>query len=207
MVNFSTIKGTQLTFLEPGKSYALGEITPITTPDSLTIIGIDPARTTGYCIIEVIFGADSIPTTGYYIIENKTICSLTYAGEMLDKKSQCFEDRLKGLIEKTKGIIKRRKPHIMALESGFLGINRKGSLMLAELRGMFKTLAILHNIEFFEFAPSTIRKAVCGNGKAKKPELKQAVCKIFPHLGIEKVSEDITDAIGAALCFVGSVEW
>lgn len=96
---------------------------------------------------------------------------------------------------------------MMAIEAGFLGPNRKGSLILAEIRGLFKTIAILSNIEIFEFAPSTVRKSVCGSGKAKKPELKKTICGIFPNLGLEKVSEDVTDSIGVALTLVNSIDW
>ena len=162
-------------------------------PDSMVIMGIDPARCTGYCVMRVY--KDMPPV-------------LLAIGEFLDKAGIHLTDRIKQI---TNSLIQATSlwdnVGCIALESGFVGVNLRASLALAEIRGVVKTIATIQRIEVFEFAPTSIRKIVLGNGKAKKEEVKKHVCQSFPERGLEDKSLDICDAIAAALCLEKELEW
>lgn len=69
---------------------------------------------------------------------------------------------------------------------------------IAEARGVGQ-LAASH-LDCTSLAPSAIRKAVAGSGRAKKPEAVAAVCRI---LGMATLPPDAADAAAAALAVGG----
>ena len=162
-----------------------------TEHEELRILGIDPARTTGYSILDAC-------KTGERLID---------WGEMADKPKTDINERICCLITTTQRIIKKRKPCVIAMESGFAGPNRRTGLKLAEIRGVFKCLAFQAGLDVFEFAPKTIRKVVLGNGKAKKQDIRAHITQLFPTDNLDLLSHDISDSIGAALCLARSLEW
>lgn len=86
-----------------------------------------------------------------------------------------------------------------AFEAGFsfAGAGRGADLAIAEARGV-GYVACAH-LECVTLAPNSIRKAICGNGAAKKPEAVAAVVRI---LGAE-LPPDAADAAAVALAVGG----
>jgi Holliday junction resolvasome RuvABC endonuclease subunit len=74
-------------------------------------------------------------------------------------------------------------PHVMVVEKTFFANNRNSALLnvfadeIVEV-GKRKGLKVL------AFAPSAVKKAVCGNGWAKKDELAKAVVSKYPELKV-----------------------
>ena len=153
----------------------------------MRVIGIDPGRNTGYAVAYIFDNND-------IMIENKGVFKDT---------GKEFNKRFKELYNKIDELIYTIEPDFIVLEKGFVGRNKKTSLRLGELRGMIKTLSLKHDIDYFGFEPTEIKKCVTGNGKAKKVDVQKAINKQF-NTDIE--CEDISDAVALVLTFVENIE-
>lgn len=75
------------------------------------------------------------------------------------------------------------KPDILVVEKTFIGHNRNAAL-LNVLMEEIKSLGKAHEISVFSYAPSTVRKHVCGNGRATKLEVAQVLVSHYPELKV-----------------------
>lgn len=75
------------------------------------------------------------------------------------------------------------KPDILVVEKTFIGHNRNAAL-LNVLMEEIKSLGKAHDISVLSYAPSTVRKHVCGNGRATKLEVAQVMVSHYPELKV-----------------------
>lgn len=132
---------------------------------------------------------------------------------LLDYSVKTFRHRgnPKVLLSQVEKLIKRliteTKPNVLAMEKNtFSQIQQNYSLTLAvaKIKGVAKRM----NVEIKEYAPNTVRKAVCNDGTAKKKELARAVALKYPELRVYLDSEkkwkqrywqNLFDAVAVAL--------
>ena len=91
----------------------------------------------------------------------------------------------------------------VGIESGFMGgFSAKSDLMLANARGVALFVAARElSMEPVFVAPSTVKKAVTGSGKAEKPAVQTAVKRI---LGMHtRPGSDAADALAVAIAAAG----
>src|SRR3989304_5152111 len=80
-------------------------------------------------------------------------------------------------------LITEAKPDVLAIEKNmFSQIQQNYLLTLAVAK--IKAVAKRMKVEVREYAPNTVRKAVCNNGAAKKRELARAVALRYPELKV-----------------------
>jgi len=148
----------------------------------MTILGIDPGSINcGYAILEK--------------TKNKTI--LLEAG-LIKIREKNLQDQIMELVEGFDTVIKGKTIDSVAIEDIFYAYNPKTVIKLAQFRGAL-SLKVLQEIgNFSEYTPLQVKKAVTGNGKAKKEQVAFMVKRI---LGIKQEIKplDITDAIAVAL--------
>ncbi len=157
--------------------------------DKMTILGIDPGtKNCGYAII----------------IKDKNGIKLIEAG-LIKIKEKILQHQIVELVEGLDIIFKNHKIDEVVIEDIFFAYNPKTVLKLAQFRGALslKILQIVGN--FHEFTPLQVKKAVTGNGKAKKEQVAFMVKRI---LGIKQEIKplDITDAIAIALTYANGVK-
>src|SRR5262245_39016197 len=73
------------------------------------------------------------------------------------------------------------RPNVLAIEKTFFANNRNSALLNVfadEIREVGKR----KGLQVFAFAPSVVKKAVCGNGWAKKDEVARAITTVYPEL-------------------------
>lgn len=123
---------------------------------------------------------------------------LVYSTCLISKRKLAYEERIFGLGQELKKIIKKYKPNIVAIEKLFFFKNQKTALQVAEARGMIVYLAISHNIPVKQFTPLEIKMALTGYGRAEKIQVQKMVEKI---LKIKKMpeSDDEIDAMAIAI--------
>ena len=146
------------------------------------ILGIDPGtKNCGYAIIK----------------KEKNLTILIEAG-LIKIKEKELQFQISELVEGLDLIFKNHSIDEVAIEDIFYAFNPKTVLKLAQFRGALslKILQVFGN--FSEYTPLQVKKAVTGNGKAKKEQVAFMVKRI---LGIKKEIKplDITDAIAIAL--------
>ena len=145
------------------------------------ILGIDPgSRKTGFGIIE---------------IEGRKIHHIIN-GRLLVGDGD-FPGRLKQIFEGLTDIIERYQPDMMAIEKVFLHKNADSALKLGQARGAAICAGVSHNLTVHEYSATQIKKAVVGNGHAKKEQV-QYMMSVILSLP-EMPQEDAADALACAL--------
>ncbi len=146
----------------------------------MRILGIDPGT----------------KRSGYAIIETNPKLNLIDAGfiKITEKKLQY---QIAQLIEGIDIILKNDINEI-AMEDIFYAYNPKTVLKLAQFRGALSLRILQLHGNFFEYTPLQVKKAVTGNGKAKKEQVAFMVKRILGIKG-EIKPLDITDAIAVAI--------
>jgi Holliday junction resolvasome RuvABC endonuclease subunit len=104
-------------------------------------------------------------------------------------------------------LISESRPDVLALEKNmFSQIQQNYLLTLAIAK--IKAVAKRMKVEVKEYAPNTVRKAVCNNGTAKKRELARAVALRYPELKVyldsdmkwkQRYWQNLFDAVGVGL--------
>lgn len=92
----------------------------------------------------------------------------------------------------------RHRPDIVAIEDVFHARNARAAFVLGQARGVALLAAAQSGARVRSFAPSVIKQAVTGTGRAEKEQVARMVCAL---LGVDvKARMDATDALAAALC-------
>ena len=145
------------------------------------IIGIDPgSRKTGFGIIE---------------LDGQKIKHVINGRLMVGDGD--FPDRLKQIFEGLTDIIRRYQPDMMAIEKVFLHKNADSALKLGQARGAAICAGVSQNLSVHEYSATQIKKAVVGNGHAKKDQV-QYMMSVILSLS-EAPDEDAADALACAV--------
>ena len=149
----------------------------------MRILGIDPGYgTLGWAVID-----SNFKIFGYGTIQ-------TGSGERID-------ERLFQIREQLLHIIETHKPGHAAIEKLFFSRNTTTALDVAKTMGVILLTFREKGIDFSEYAPVQVKRAVTGYGKAAKEQMQVMITKIF---GIKEVPkpDDAADAIAIAACCV-----
>ena len=145
------------------------------------ILGIDPgSRKTGFGIIE---------------LDGKKITHVINGRLMVGDGE--FSDRLKQIFEGLSDLIDRYQPQMMAVEKVFLHKNADSALKLGQARGAAICAAVNKALSVHEYSATQIKKAVVGNGHAKKDQVQYMMSVILSLPDLPE--EDAADALACAL--------
>jgi len=104
-------------------------------------------------------------------------------------------------------LIRDFKPDVLVYEKAFFSNNRSIAL-LNTFVDEIKVLARRKGIKIVGYAPSTIKKAICGNGRASKKEVAKIIVTRFPELKVyltqdrawkEKYHQNMFDAVALGM--------
>jgi len=104
-------------------------------------------------------------------------------------------------------LIRDFKPDVLVYEKAFFSNNRSIAL-LNTFVDEIKVLARRKGIKIIGYAPSTIKKAICGNGRASKKEVAKIIVTRFPELKVyltqdrawkEKYHQNMFDAVALGM--------
>ncbi len=95
-------------------------------------------------------------------------------------------------------LISKGNPDLIILERYFVS-NTKGSMAVADVRGILKLLTAVYDIPMREYVTSSVRKNVVGNGRAEKETVADFVLQTFPSLRDKPITLDETDALAMAM--------
>ncbi len=148
----------------------------------MRILGIDPgSRITGFGVIDVEKGRITYVTSG---------CVRVAAKE--------FPLRLKEVFDGVRQISQHYQPDCMAIEKVFVNKNVDSALKLGQARGAAICAVLDKELPVHEYAPTEIKKAVVGKGRAAKEQVQHMVTVLLKLPG--KPQEDAADALAVALC-------
>ncbi|HMU40323.1 MAG TPA: crossover junction endodeoxyribonuclease RuvC [Pseudomonadota bacterium] len=153
----------------------------------LRILGVDPGTLRcGYAVIEQQV-SDRLAKPQY--IECGVI-------ELPSQES--IETRLRLLAADLREVIEEFHPSELSIESAFSGVNVRSALLLGQARGVILLVGAEAGLGCAEYPPATIKKTVCGHGRATKQEVQKVVswlCKLA-----SPPPADAADAVAIALC-------
>ena len=109
------------------------------------------------------------------------------------------EQRLKTIFEGVRDLIEEHAPDAVALEESFVGADARIALSVGQARGAVLVACALATVDCREYAPSTVKQAVCGYGRAEKDQVQRMVKTI---LGLQAVPtpHHASDALAVAIC-------
>jgi crossover junction endodeoxyribonuclease RuvC len=109
-------------------------------------------------------------------------------------------------------LIKDYQPNVLAVERVFFANNKNASL-LKVLFEEIRTIAKRKRLKLVSFAPSSLKKFICGNGWANKYEVARAVVQRYPELRVyltqdrawkERFHHNMFDAVALAIMVLDS---
>ena len=150
----------------------------------MKVLGIDPgSRYCGFGVVEDAGGA-RLRHLAHGVLE---------VGE-----AGPIEERLRALHEGLSRELLRHRPQFVALEDVFHAKNARSALVLGQARGVAILAAAQAGVRVRSFAPSVIKQAVTGTGRAEKEQVGRMVAVV---LGIPLPDRlDASDALAAAIC-------
>jgi crossover junction endodeoxyribonuclease RuvC len=106
---------------------------------------------------------------------------------------------LKTIFEHVQGLVEAFDPDAVALEESFVGADARTALSVGQARGAVLVASALAGVECAEYAPATVKQAVCGYGRAEKAQVSRMVQAILA-LDAPPASTHASDALAVAIC-------
>ncbi|MEG0656642.1 MAG: crossover junction endodeoxyribonuclease RuvC, partial [Mucinivorans sp.] len=120
------------------------------------VLGIDPGTNfMGYGVIKIENGKPHLVVHGVI---------------RLNKFSDPYQ-KLGHIFERVSGIITSYHPSEVALEAPFYGTNVQSMLKLGRAQGVAMAAALARGIDVFEYAPTKVKQAISGVGRASKEQV------------------------------------
>ena len=149
----------------------------------MRILGVDPGtRITGYGLLDVVAG------TPRHVMH----------GQIKPKPKQPLWERIRQIHSDLVEVTQATRPDVLAIERCFVHRNVDSALKLGHTRGVIIIACLNAGTSIHEYAPSEVKKAVTGRGRAEKHQVAQMV-KMILSLD-EAPPEDAADALAVALC-------
>ena len=115
------------------------------------------------------------------------------------RPSEAPAERLKRIFDGVAELIAEHRPDAVALEESFVGADARIALSVGQARGAVLVAAASAGVESIEYAPSTVKQAVCGYGRADKEQVGKMV-KAILALDAVPTPNHAADALAVAIC-------
>ena len=150
----------------------------------MKVVGIDPGTAAcGYGIVHASGGRLKAIDHGWWS---------TPAGERP-------ELRLKTIYDGVAALVAEHLPDAVALEESFVGGDARIALFVGQARGAVLVAAAQAGVECTEYAPASVKQAVCGYGRAEKAQVQRMV-KVILGLPALPTPNHAADALAVAIC-------
>lgn len=154
----------------------------------MRVLGIDPgSRFTGLGIVE---------STADGIVPVFSDCIRTGSKPMFERLGEIYRQ--------VGEAIARYQPEVVAVEQVFFSVNPRSALVLGQARGSAICSAVSQGKPVVEYTALQIKRAVVGNGNAKKEQVQHMVRVL---LGLTYTpGTDEADALACAICHVHTTQ-
>jgi len=109
-------------------------------------------------------------------------------------------------------LIRDFKPQVLVVEKAFFAQNRNAALLNVFVDEI-KAIGKRKGLKVVSYAPSTVKKLICGNGRASKRELSKVIVSKYPELKVyltqdrawkEQYHQNMFDAVALGLMALSS---
>ncbi len=149
------------------------------------VLGVDPGTlATGWGVVEADVSGRTLKMIDHGVIRTKPDAPLW--------------ERLAQIHAAISEVAATHRPSAVSLEQCFVSKNVQSALKLGHTRGAIMVAAVTARAEVHEYAPTLIKSAVTGYGKAEKHQVAEMVRVL---LSLQKAPPaDAADALAAAIC-------
>jgi crossover junction endodeoxyribonuclease RuvC len=148
------------------------------------VLGIDPG--TAACGYGVVFQQDN------------RLRALDH-GTWRTAASERPEARLKTVFDGVTELLHRHAPVAVALEESFVGVDARIALSVGQARGAVLVASAAVGVPCAEYAPTRVKQAVCGYGRAEKGQVQRMVQAML-GMKAPPASHHAGDALAVAIC-------
>lgn len=154
---------------------------------------------------KIILGIDpGIANTGYGVVEfHANRFTLRSFGNITTSPQTASETRLKKIYDAITDLITEFAIESIALEDVFFSKNINSAFTLGEVKGIVKLAAANANCSITLYAPTQVKQAVVGYGKATKSQI-QKMTQVMLKLKEPPRPDHAADALALALCHARS---
>jgi crossover junction endodeoxyribonuclease RuvC len=148
------------------------------------VLGIDPGTATcGFGVVDAVGGRVRAVEHGWWTTS----------------PYERPEARLKETHDNVVELIAKHEPDAVALEESYVGIDARTALFVGQARGAILVACAAAGVACSEYPPATVKQAVCGYGRADKPQVQRMVKSV---LGLTETPKPhhAADALAVALC-------
>jgi crossover junction endodeoxyribonuclease RuvC len=110
-----------------------------------------------------------------------------------------LEDRLLTIFAGVQELISSHAPDAVALEESYVGADARIALSVGQARGAVLVAAASAGVACAEYAPASVKQAVCGYGRADKGQMQRMV-KAILGLPEPPTPHHAADALAVAIC-------
>lgn len=107
-------------------------------------------------------------------------------------------ERLAQLHRGVQAVIAEWTPDEAAVEQTFVNMNPASTLKLGQARGAVLVAAALSGMIVAEYAPTAVKQALVGTGRAAKEQVEEMVRRLLPNC--QAKTADAADALAVAVC-------
>ena len=136
--------------------------------------------------------------TGFGIIEHQGNRSTYVTSGIIRLPKASLPERLKVIYDSVTEIVDEYRPDELSIEEVFMARDAKAAIKLGQARGAAIVACVNQSIPVYEYSAKSIKKAVLGNGNAKKEQVQHMVKSLLKLAAAPR--EDAADALAAALC-------
>jgi crossover junction endodeoxyribonuclease RuvC len=150
--------------------------------------------------MEVILGIDpGSHVTGWAAVgrEGRRLSRLASGAIRLPARLE-LAARLARLQTEIEAVIAAVAPGAVVVEDIFTHRNARSALALGQARGVVLAAAARRELPVFAYPPATVKRAVCGHGRAEKPQVQRMVQVLLTLPAV--TPEDESDAMAIAIC-------
>jgi crossover junction endodeoxyribonuclease RuvC len=135
---------------------------------------------------------------GYGVVarDGSRLLSVVESGVLVPGKLPIAE-RLAMILVGLEAVIARVRPAEVSVEQVFSGVSPRSALVLGQARGVALAAAARAGLPVFEYAPSEVKLAFTGSGRASKDQMLRTARSL---LGVEADLADEADALALAVC-------
>jgi crossover junction endodeoxyribonuclease RuvC len=148
------------------------------------VLGIDPG--TAACGYGIVHGSGN---TLRAVVHGTWRTSATERPEL----------RLKTIYDGVVELVAVHRPDAVALEGLFVGADARTALSVGQARGAVLLAGAVAGLDCAEYAPASVKQAVCGYGRAEKAQVQRMVKAI---LSLDELPrpDHAADALAVAIC-------
>jgi crossover junction endodeoxyribonuclease RuvC len=149
----------------------------------MRVLGVDPG--THRCGVGIIDGEGN----RYKLVDAVVIKT---------KSTAAIEKRLYQIFQEIKRLIHEFKPDVLAIENLFFAKDIQAVVRIGEARACAMLASQEAKLPIFEYAPTSVKQSVTGNGRATKEQVQFMVTKLLSLK--EAPYADSADALAIAIC-------